>query len=70
MYSGEDNCLDQQLSQVFYHLNMVDLHQLEELHISGPVRRSLLQKAIEYYRWHLDDLQEVRSHFVLEMVLN
>lgn len=70
LYSGGDDCLDQQLSHFFHQLNLVELNQLEDLHISGPVRRSLLQKTIDYYRWHLDGLQEVRSHFVLEMVLN
>lgn len=69
-YSGGHDCLDRDLSRIFHQVNVADLTGVGSLSILSDSRRSLLQKTIDYYRFHLDGFQEVRSHFVLEMVLN
>lgn len=69
-FGGGHDYLDRELSRLFHEINSVELIQLGSLSISGASRKSLLQKTIDYYRYHLDGFQEVRSHFVLEMVLN
>ena len=70
VFSDEKECLDRYLSQLFHQINNTELVHIDELSISASSRRSLLKKTIDYYRYHLDGIQEVRSHFVLEMVLN
>lgn len=37
--------------------------------MGGALRRTLLQKLIDYFRLHLDGMKELRSHKVLEEVL-
>ncbi|MEJ7780840.1 MAG: DNA repair protein RecO [Daejeonella sp.] len=42
---------------------------LQNLQISSPERKVLLQKIIQYYQLHMEGLGEIRSHRVLEEVL-
>lgn len=70
VYTSNAICLDKELSELFHQLNTIDLTEVGGIAISGTLRRTLLKKTIEYYQYHLDGIQEVRSHFVLEMVLN
>ncbi len=68
---GQDqSCLNKELSLHFRSLMNTGIHDLPELSVPGGLRRALLQKTIDYYSYHLDGMQEIRSHSVLEMVLN
>jgi len=70
VFSGENECLDRDLSRLFHQLSNADFDQLDQMNIPISMRRSLLRKTIDYYRFHLSGFQEVRSHLVLEMTLN
>lgn len=48
-------------------LPMAEYHLLQ---IGSDLRRTLLQKLIDYFRLHLDGMKELRSHKVLEEVLS
>ncbi len=64
-----DYCLDDRLSLVFLRLiNSEPSHQ-HELSIIKEDRKVLLQKVIDYYRYHLEGMPEIKSHHVLETVL-
>ncbi len=63
-------CLDKELSRHFFELAHTGFAEMESLSINPQTRKSLLEKTLDYYRMHLEGFQEVRSHFVLEMVLN
>ncbi|HTN20375.1 MAG TPA: DNA repair protein RecO [Pelobium sp.] len=45
------------------------IENFEELRISSPVRKVLLNKIIEYYSFHIEDFGLVKSHEILEEVL-
>lgn len=50
-------------------LTRISLDQLHEITIKREQRRYLLEKIIDYYRLHIDNFGEIRSHSVLEEVL-
>ncbi|MCF8257391.1 MAG: DNA repair protein RecO [Flavobacteriales bacterium] len=39
------------------------------VHVSNEDRRTLLRAMVDYYRFHLDGMREIRSHLVLEEVM-
>jgi len=43
---------------------------LQNLHISGPDRKALLEKILLYYQLHIEGFGKVKSHEVLEEVLS
>ncbi len=62
-------CLSERLSLVFLEVINTETSQQHELHIIKEERRVLLQKIIDYYRYHLEGMPEIKSHSVLETVL-
>lgn len=69
-FSGLEQCLDSDLSRIFHQINLTAIEEVGKLSFNNESRRYLLKKTIDYYSYHLDGLQEIRSHFVLEMILN
>lgn len=65
---GED-CMREDLSKDFHAISQAQLDELECLKINPTHRRELLEQTINYFRHHLDGMQEIRSHSVLAMVL-
>ncbi len=65
-----EECLDQNLSQCFFRAANTGLHEADQLLIPKEQRKTLLDKTIDYYRFHLEGLGEVKSHHILEMVLH
>lgn len=55
---------------ILSHLTRISLDQLHESGLKREQRRYLLEKIIEYYRLHIDNLGEIKSHSVLEEVLS
>lgn len=51
-------------------LTQTSLDQLHSFGLQRDQRRYLLEKIIEYYRLHIDNLGEIKSHSVLEVVLS
>ena len=64
------NFLSCDASNIFRQLISMDFGDLKSFSIAGKDRRTLLEKIIDYYRLHLTGFQEIKSHQVLEMVLN
>ncbi len=64
-----DYCLDERLSLVFLQVINTELPQQQDLNIIKDDRKLLLQKIIDYYRYHLEGMPEIKSHQVLETVL-
>lgn len=50
-------------------LTRISLDQLHEIALKRDQRRYLLGKIIEYYRLHIDNFGEIKSHAVLEEVM-
>ncbi|MFO7874161.1 MAG: DNA repair protein RecO [Bacteroidales bacterium] len=63
------NCLDATTSSHFHALAGLEYDTLEQSAIPKAYRKALLHHIIDYYRYHLEGLQEIRSHTVLETVL-
>ena len=63
-------CLDKPLSHHFFRAANTGLQNLDQLTIPGNHRKALLDRVIDYYRLHLEGLGEIKSHHILEMVLN
>jgi DNA repair protein RecO (recombination protein O) len=55
---------------LFSRLFEVDHSSLEKLDYTHNDRRLVLEKLLEYYRIHFDNLGEIRSLSVLKEVLN
>ncbi len=64
-----DYCLDERLSLVFLQFINSEPSPKQELNIIKDDRKLLLQKLIDYYRYHLEGMPEIKSHQVLETVL-
>ena len=47
-----------------------DFDTLHELALSRNARNNLLEKLIEYYQLHQTSIKEIKSHHVLELVVN
>ena len=67
---AHQNYLDEQLSAIFYQLLLVPLEQAYQVKIERGQRQSLLLYLLDYYRLHLDDMQTVNAHEILQEVLN
>jgi DNA repair protein RecO (recombination protein O) len=47
----------------------VSFSNMHTLHLSGETRRTMVKNILRYYELHLSNMREVKSHTVLEMVL-
>lgn len=54
----------------FANLLAASFDQLDALRISLADRRFLLGRILEFYQFHVDNLGEIKSHEILETVLN
>ncbi len=66
----QEICLDKSLSRYFFQAANARLEEPDQLSIPKEKRKDLLDKIIDYYRFHLEGLGEVKSHHILEMVLH
>ena len=55
-------------SRLLIMLMPVNFDQMDTLHFSNVQRRELLNTLLLYYERHLDNMREVKSHKVLEVV--
>ena len=62
--------LDPPLARQFGQLLHHGFQTLEHLHIPKPQRKELLEKLLDFYRLHTDNFQHIKSHHVLETVIN
>lgn len=58
------------LTEVFSDLLIMDLKEMHLLKITADDRKAVLAKILEYYRLHIDSFGEIRSHKIIEEVLN
>lgn len=68
--TGMETVLDKTLSIYFHKAIKAKMEHAELLMIPKEFRKQLLHTAIDLYRYHLDGMQEIKSHTILEMVLN
>lgn len=68
-FDDPDHCMNEKMSLLFLQLINAELSQQQELIFRKDERKLLLQKIIDYYRYHLEGLPEIKSHQVLETVL-
>ncbi len=69
-YESGEVCLDKDLSRAFHEVSTRTISDFSSLRIPAGVRRQLLARTIDYYRYHLPGIGEIRSHTVLETVLH
>jgi DNA repair protein RecO (recombination protein O) len=69
-YENGEVCLDRDLSQAFHEVSTKTISDFTSLRIPAVVRRQLLARTIDYYRYHMPGIGEIRSHPVLETVLH
>lgn len=63
-----ETCLDKSLSSTFSKLSATALTDLESLSVPKTQRKELLNRTIDYYRYHLAGMPALKSHTVLEAV--
>ncbi len=68
MFEKDGQCLDKELSHIFFQVAQTELMQHASLVFPAGQRRALLNKIIDYYRWHVAGMPEVKGHKVLEAV--
>jgi DNA repair protein RecO (recombination protein O) len=61
--------LEGTLKDTLVRLADLDMGDHATLSIPNEHRRTLLRALIDYYRWHLQGMHEIRSHLVLEEVM-
>ena len=61
--------MEEPLTTVFNKLLLVGMSSFDAVKMSNEQRRTLVQKLIDFFRFHLDGMKEVTSHKVLEEVL-
>ncbi len=70
VFDGELNSLDQEESKLFFALSDIPVGENPSTSLSHPMRMRLLQKIIDYYRYHMEGFREIKSLRVLETVFN
>ncbi len=56
-------------SRIFNEILNLNFENGHELQMTGPQRRDLVRKMIEYYRLHIASVKEIKSQAILEEVL-
>jgi len=69
-YDNAVLCLTREESNFFYKLSEANLQDTSKLAIPAAMRKTLLQKTIDFYRYHLEGFKEVKSHHILESVFH
>ncbi len=65
---NDETCLDKALSRTFSKVAATELTDLESLSVPKDQRKALLNRTIDYYRYHLAGMPALKSHTVLEAV--
>lgn len=61
--------ISEPLTSTFNQLLLVGMSSFETVKMTNDQRRVVVQKLIDFYRFHLDGMKEITSHKVLEEVL-
>ncbi len=69
-FEGEPNSLDLEESKLFFALSDVPVGEKSSITLSHAMRMKLLQKIIDYYRYHMEGFREIKSLKVLEAVFH
>jgi DNA repair protein RecO (recombination protein O) len=64
------NYIDGVVKDAFATLLSTPFSHHTAIHISNHNRRLLLQALLDYYRFHIAGMREIRSHVVLEEVMS
>jgi DNA repair protein RecO (recombination protein O) len=62
-------CIGGPVRDALVHILTVPMGQHWQVQMSNAHRRELLQALVDYYRFHVDGMREIRSHHVLEEVM-
>lgn len=62
--------MDKNSSRYFHEVISTKMEDAATLSIPKELRKQLLHYVIDFYRYHLDGMQDIKSHTILEMVLN
>lgn len=68
-FENSEYCLDQEISRLFSEAITTELKEHKHIRTTKADRKILLLKTIDYYRYHLEGMPEMKSFAVLEMVL-
>ena len=63
------HAIEEPLTTIFNKLLVVGMSSFDAVKMSNEQRRTLVQKLIDFFRFHLDGMKEITSHKVLEEVL-
>jgi DNA repair protein RecO (recombination protein O) len=69
-YDNAILCLTREESNYFYKLSVTNLQDTSKLDIPAAMRKILLQKTIDFYRYHMEGFKEIKSHHILESVFH
>jgi len=69
-YDNAVLCLTHEESNYFFRLSGANLQDSSKLAIPPAIRKILLQKTIDFYRYHMEGFKEVKSHHILESVFH
>jgi len=61
--------LSRDISRVLFRISTTPFGEMQEIALSNPTRKNLLQGLLEYYRIHLHGFGDIQSHHILEQVL-
>lgn len=61
--------LDKASSELFFLLLKADISNMDEINIPKNKRSQLLDRILEYYKYHIDNFKELNSHLILREVL-
>ena len=62
--------VEQPFTNIWIQLLQSNFNNLDKLAVSATDRRIILAKILEYYRLHIEGFGQIKSHLVLEEVLN
>ena len=62
--------VEEPITKLWLKLLQSNFDNLHVLHISAIERRVILAKILDYYRLHVENFGQIKSHLVLEEVLN
>ena len=67
---GHTYFLSEEQTELLWNFLALDLTEIHELKIDRSQRKLLIKELIQFYRFHVEQLQEIRSLDVLETILS
>lgn len=62
--------MNEQSTEVMHQLMISNFEGIQKIKIQSEVRKQLLMDLIRYYEWHIPNFKGLKSHHILEEILN